>query len=625
MNTIFTFLRRPFLWALIGMAFFVGLAYSLPPILIARSLHNSGQPFLLAQFGTYKDEMTVYLPRAREIYDGHWPPQDLYFNEERPSALNPLPPTLFAPFLFLFQGNVNRAYVAAQFVFAAVIFLLFYAAGWGLSRSRLWSILIGLLATLTPLATLFYQWVASYEKNWSGIVSLSAVIVKQFVPVVNTEIHKLFLARIDDPLLTYPIYISAIALLFWFWRQPSFKKGIALGIFSGLLFYTYFHYWVYWMMVLGFLTIFLFVKRKQRLEYWKPWWAMLAVLALVAMPFAINYFQVATAPGGNDYTYRFGIAEGRSLSVIWQFRHQYPIYALAGLLAFLIYRKKDQWRLALLLALTAAMFAGGNLQLVTGFMPAPGQISKAIAPMLFLLAMLFLYEGWSAAAERWPKLKTAMLVTVFCLIALVGLKKIVNVMVLRTPSAETAAAYTFPEDIIVSWRWINGHVEGEPAVVSPSLMTSLYLSTYTASRPFLATGFASVMPMKDLEERFLIANKLFGVGSDTLRKRLVGDQLSCAPPCVKDSEINLNKTPRFLYVNYFGKRNPILEGQPITEAYLDKLLERYAALDVRWQAVGADYVYYGPLEKEFGIAAPRDKALEAIYQNKTVTIYKITR
>ena len=205
----------------------VGLLYILPPIYIWKNLANKNEPFVLAQLSTYKDELTVYLPRAREVYDGHLLAQDLYFDEQSPTVLNILPTWFFSVFIYLFSGDINLAYLSAQFFFITIIFiLLFYLGLFLFGNSKLWALFFALIGVLTPL--LFANYRFDLNSPIAVLKDLASLSVKQFIPIVRTQIHKMFLARIDDPLLTYPIYISAILSLIIFWCKPRFLNAVFL-------------------------------------------------------------------------------------------------------------------------------------------------------------------------------------------------------------------------------------------------------------------------------------------------------------------------------------------------------------------------------------------------------------
>lgn len=135
---------------LLVSALLVGILYIAPPLLVRYHLEKDGRVFAL-NYEVYRDEL-LYLSRAREVYDGHFPPSDLHFDEQPPTVQNPLPSLLMAGFMKLYNGNPTKAFLLAQFVFPAIIFLLFYLLGKTLFESNLWAFFLAYAGVLTPIA-----------------------------------------------------------------------------------------------------------------------------------------------------------------------------------------------------------------------------------------------------------------------------------------------------------------------------------------------------------------------------------------------------------------------------------------------------------------------------------------
>lgn len=603
----------------------VGLLYILPPLFVWRYINNFDEPFILAQLETYKDEIKDYLPRAREVYDGHFSPKDAYFEEQRPTVLNPLPSLLFSLFIFLFKGDINLAYLGAQFFLSGLIFLLFYFLGRCLFESKLWQIFFALVGVLTPLSFLFYRW---SDDIWGSLNEIVSITIKQFIPLVRTQTHKLYLARIDDPLLTYPFFLTAIVFFFKFWLKPARRFAILAGMSAGLLFYVYFHYWVLWATIILIMFLYSLYSRRENPEKFKNYLLLLGVWVIFSIPYLINYFRVTNFLDYNDFVYRFGMAVGRNWDVVWQLRWRYPVYFLSAVLVYLAYfrYKKEKEKAVLFLGCCLAMFISPHLQLLTGFMPVPGQATKAAALLLFIILFTICYDGVKLIEEKRSSFKKVFLMLLVLFLVTLPFKKIVNILDISQPASEIIKSYHFPGEIVDSWKWINIDWPPESSVISSSVVTSVYLSTYTSARPFLAVGFASAMPMKLLENRFLLANKFFNVDPEVVKKRLVQEEVSCFSDCPKDGWMNLNKSFRFIYINYFASGQKVLSGDAfMPRDYLDVLVENYQEIMVKdYKYLGVGYVYYGPLEKQFSQPKfTQDQNLTLVFMNPSVTIYKV--
>lgn len=606
-----------------------GLLYVGPPLMIWRHFHNAGQPFVLAQFKTYRDSLMVYLPRAREVFDGHFPPGELFSAPLHPTIQNVVPSLLFGSLIFLFNGNINLSYLAAQFIFSGVIFALFYLIGWTMFRSRLWSLLLGFSGVITPIAVKlpFYKW-----QGWS---EFQAFFINNFIPFARTQVDQMFLARIDEPLLTFPFYLAAILSFFVFWRKPRRFWAIISGIAAGLVFYVYFHHWVYWVIVLGLLFIYTAIFRRDDKERLKNFCLLFGVLALVAIPYFVNYFSFHSISTAQDFIYREGVIYGRQLGIGASNIKDYIFYAILWALTIFFYWKKDRLKAILFSGLILAMFISWNIQLVIGYSPVPHFFQRSFSPVLFLILFNFIHDlvkKLELRAQFWRK---AVVVVLIFLISSAVIKKASNIISMSVAVQPALVDYyRFPADVVKSWDWINANLGKEPVIISPSTIESMYLNTYTSARPYLATGFLSLLSTSEMENRYLISHKLFGASEQIFQQRLLGNFKCPIADCIPDGGSNLNDSLWHLYGNYFLSRTTSIRGllngsadsklvQKRSER-TGELMERYRNLNPKWSDTGANYVYLGPWENQFvNPDFSKDKELSLVYSNDSVKIYRI--
>ncbi len=619
-----------FIILVLALAALVGILYIAPSLAIRRNFINEGQRFVLAQFKTYRNSLYHYLPRAREIYDGHFPPSDVSAAVDGPTVANLLPPKIFSIYLNSFHGSINRAYLTAQLKFPALIFALFVLIGWLFTKSKIWSVFSGLVGVLTPipLKLPFY--------DWSGWNDFAAFFLKNFIPLVQTQFDKLPFHLIDNPLMTTPFLLGAVAATYWFWTKPSKISVVAAAIISSTLFYVYFHFWVYWVIVLGLVTGYSLLVTRERPGRWKLlilFWAMLIVFAL---PYFINYWNFSRLPNVEDYTFRLGIAQGRFFTTqVWP---DYLVYA--GLIALVIwlYRKTDQLKAIFLTALLAAFYIAWNVQLVIGYVPVPHTWYKVASPILFIVLGAVIFELLNRLAHK-QRLQKVLLVTLIASSAVLVIKKIANpIAIYRNQQQFLWDYYKFDNGIAKSWDWINENLPAEPLLITPSVMNALYLTTYTSARPYLPAGFTSTAPMEELEKRYLESHKLFGISPKNFENRLYGTYpKTCSGfDCFPDEGSNQNDSIWHLYGNYFtskyGTYKEFMSGgdkSAVKEARarrMAKLSQDYLKLKTNWADITADYVYFGPWEKQLGgIDLSSDPGLRLVYKNEGVLIYKILR
>lgn len=620
-------------YAFLLVAVLVGFLYVGPPLMVWDSFKDAGNEFVLAQYKTYRDSLQAYLPRAREIYDGHFPPAELYGPQSSlPTIQNPLPSLFLAGFLYLFSGNLNWAYLGAQFFFSGVIFTLFYLLGLVLWKSRLRAMFFGLVGVLTPipLKLPFYK--------WEGLAEFRAFFINNFIPFVKTQFDQLYLARVDEPLLTYPIYLLAIIAFFIFWQKPSLRSAIFSAIPAGLLFYTYFHHWVYWISAVGIIFILSLIFNRDNKVLIKNFLIFWGSLVVITIPYFATYFLFNTLPAAQDFILRAGVTYGRGVGIGSENIPDLLVYLSLAVLTYLFYWKSNRQKAILFFGLILAMFAVWNVQLVIGYVPVPHFFRRSISPIIFIILFDFLYELFSriksGERSKWKQIGSAGLIL---LSLMVVMKKIVNVFEIRKGiQPHLVEYYTFPNDVAESWRWINDNLEYEPKIISPSTMTSFYLASYTSARPFMPTAFTTLLSNFEIEDRYLASHKLFGVLETTLRQRLNGE----IPPgctgyeCFPDKGSNLNDSFWNIYGNYFASRygeykNFISKkSQDVVKEKrsekIGELADRYGKLKVDWQEIDGDYIYYGPLEKQIAVIDfSKNKNLTLVYKNLTVEIYKI--
>lgn len=605
------------------LAVLVGIFYSAPQFLIWQNLSAANEQYVGVQLHATPDVAHFYMPRAREVYDGHLWPGDLFFDEGR-LPLNPAPPLLMGGFIALFGGNVNAAYIAAMFFFSALIFLVFYFLGKVITKSNLWGYLIGLIGNLTPIALLL-------PRAFFSVDYFLNIIVKNFYPLVNSVLPYIFLARFDYPLLTEIFYIPAIIFLYLFWQNPSKKYAIFTAVFTGLLFYAYFHYWVFLVIVLGVLFIYTLIFQRTDKNKLRNFLLIFGILAIISIPYWVNYFSFLSQPGADDYTLRLGHEVGRGFRFlsVWPY---YLVYLILALVVCVAYKKRDFNKAVLFWLILFSAFIVFNIQLVTGFVPFPAHFHRAISPFLFLIIFVLLYDWLALAQSRKPAITKIILALLIGLISLLIVKKAVNIAMFINPPNDVLARQSFPADIADSWNWINENIKGEPQIISNSFLTSVYLSIYTSTRPFLPHSGLSVASNFDIEQRYLLANKLFGASAEVVEKRLSStlDQ-PCQNFCNKESNDNLKDDYFYLYMLYFRDKSFdwafTSSDKSISTEKIEELVKRYKELDaISWSDIDAEYVYYGPWEKQFSDTRLfEDKNLELVYRNESVEIYSIIK
>ena len=622
MNLIISYINNK-IWLIVTiLAVLIGFLFTAPQILLWDSISGSGADFLLMQQNTYRDEFFQYMPRAKEVYDGHFPPGSIYADDNNITPLNPISPLLFSFFIKLSGGDINIAYLLAQFLFAFIFFILFYYLGKLFISSNIAALFFGLVGTLTQIPQLLFGY--NYiDEDYLGI------IVKKFIPIVKTPISKMYFSRIDDPMLTLCFLIVAILMIYLFWIKPTKTNAILSGIFSSFLAYIYLHYWIFMMVFIGILFIYgvyNFIRYRNKIG---PYLLLCFSTFLVLIPYIITFLNFSFSDYSFDYSIRLGKETGRFLikdyitdfSMGWTIIANQLFYLISLVIVYFLYFKKRtdlKKKGIFFIGLVITSFLVWYTPIITGFGFALFHFNKPISLVFFIVGMNMIYDFTSTYFKTRYIIKNSLILfSLFLSISLIS-KHIINFSKFISPPNNQIISYNFPSDIINSWNWIESNTKPESKIISDSLITSLYLGSYTSSRPYLASGFLSTLSNSELENRFLISNKLFLVPKEILSMRFKEViPYNCANfGCYKDTEINFDKS--MWYLTGASRSKFKFSYNP------DEVFKEYNNLVVNDSQFNSALLYYGPLESQF--SKPDFNAMKnikLIYKNPSVEIYKI--
>ncbi|OGY63159.1 MAG: hypothetical protein A3I24_02815 [Candidatus Harrisonbacteria bacterium RIFCSPLOWO2_02_FULL_41_13b] len=625
-------IKNKFLLLVLTSAVLTGILYIAPQAFIWNKLKSLQKPYLAVQYITHNDSVKSDLAKAREVVDGHFLPSELSFAPQGTAFAPFIPYVLFAFFIVIANGNISLAFLLANFIFASLIFGAIYFLGKVIIKNRWWALFLAFLGTFTPILISYYN--LYYQNFWNKFLN---DIVKNFYPLVNTPLATLSLSRIGNPLITYVFYLPALAAIFLFWQKPKAWTAILAGLIAGLTPYVYFHHGIFLFIVIGLLTAYSFWKRKNDPIRLKFILVLLGIFFLITIPYVISYFSFSNLPSYDDYVRRLGVEEGRNFQLL--VIRDYAVYLIFAAFIYLTIYKKDKSKAILYFLFFGAMFITWNIQLITGFVPESNHWWSVFGPVIFMVSADIVYNFL-----RNPNSKLIIAILIL-LSSLLVIKKAVNAGLFINPDQSFLDKYTFSQDIIDSWNWINGNLGREPKIISDSFMTALHLHVYTSARSYLPNWLNTLASNEDVENRFLVANKSFGVSKEILEKRL---RLESGGTCENlarqfDLDIkacddrytfyNLPDAAFHLYGRYFvygpsKEYSTVAQGSkpfpPITEFKIQELLARFDETKIIWPEIGVEYVYYGPWEKQFSqLNLAKDANLELVYKNLSVEIYKI--
>lgn len=566
-------------------------------------LYGSGHLIHLKRFGFQRYEpMTVAAnleasganyPRARAAYHGELIVGDLNLAEYQgsPAHLPMLTPLVLGGFGHL-VGSMKTAAIVSDFLFPPVVFLLFYAFMWQLTDRRGVS-LVAASVFIFAFDVPFWLWAQASKP-----------------PIVSFPF-----SRIDFPKITYLFYLPAAILTYLALRYSRpMVVGLA-GVFAGLLFYTDLYDCVTFFTGLLGLAVFAAVRRDRRGA--RTVAAIIAVGAVVSIPYWVNLHALSQLPGYDDLVARVGVERSHGVRLYtWNY---YLRVVLAAAAAFWMWGSRDPVRASYLAAFPLALLITLNLQVLTGFTPQPDHWIRPIVPFMYptiVMVAILVGETWMRRIPQRAMVAAAS-VLVVCLFSIEA------VYVVRT-ARRNAPNHAIPDDRVASYRWLETRVPRNAVIAALSPATNLDIQLFTGHKLFLPFGLNTVAPTEEIWHRLGYLSRLYGVSASRVRSWLTGSaELPLFDPRLDRQTWNV-----YLFQNAFFStelNSYFKSGVPrvIPPALLEDKIARYVEAGSDVPPFRLDYVYYGPNEAVIGHDPGGGRPeLRTVYEDDHVRIYR---
>ncbi len=404
------------------------------------------------------DETHAYAPPARRFFvTGSLTAEvDNYENRGRQAAIPVIPPVILGAMARV-SGSLERAFIAADFVFPALLFVLLFALGDGLNLS--WRLLVA----------------------WSTLI-VSFGILNCFWLGEDALIAPLEFTRTPQPELSFLVVLAAAAMFARSIEEKGrWKSMLAAGLLSGAVVYCYYFYTIAWGAGLFFAFVLGLLWRRRLL--WTHSLTTLAIMAVLGVPYVLAGLH---SPGQADLLGRVGV-----------FTHDLRVIPLLlALFAAALTWYLGRTRLApldlVLMLLVVGALAGMNIQLLTGYETQPWHFWKRLAvPAAFFLVS-------ATIARRVQRMRHSQFAAAVLLIALLA-----DTAARLSFAALQTAPYQRSSDARISLlKWVDGHLPGKRVIgtVDPRLI--LLIPAITIDYTYVPSGLRSLTPTEEIEQRY---------------------------------------------------------------------------------------------------------------------------
>lgn len=609
------FLKNNF-WTII-LAVMLGFIYFLPNILIPRLLAKEGNYsyHLLNLEAPVLDEVGSYGVKIKELLEGKQHDGDPYVAEYKnyPTVWgNYYMAWLVGKILLIFQAQSPvPLFIVGDFFFPALSFVLAFYIFYILTKHRQWSYLSALVLIAYPnLSALL--WFGKHETYQSVATFLDA-----FSRLFDGDFTRLLV-----PAFSFPFFLAAIlALLCWLEKNTRVWLW-TVGLTTGLLFYIYFYYWMFWTISLGILFL-VFLLRRQ-LAMVRSFFKIGVISLIVSAPFWLNFYQLSQSPAYQVLRLRAGLVMGRFLDYgSWD---NYVIIGLALLITGLAVKRGvfNKNFFSFLFSILLATLVVINLQVIFGFNPQPDHWGSRVNIYILVLALML-------GVFYFFKLKNFSTLTRYLPLIIIPALLMVGLWSKTTYAMISKYDYLVFPDVIKSYQWINEHIPTDQVLVSPSTKTNIALPFFTVANIYAPPINFSVAPADEITNRFLEAYRVFAVPPEFLKNNLATG-VAAVDQHTLFAKRRLEFDPLFFLRGDLDKTlggyNYQLKNRYPDQSIVVEIINQYTRLTMPMNRLTfqhrADYIYNGPYEKLFGRFNPKKfNNLEKVYDQNLVQIYKI--
>jgi len=657
------------------LLFLIILIYGGHHLIISNLLKNQGieyHPILV-----HEDEALFTAPKAQAVFLGDWIVGDfnLYEYKDAPYYLLPFLSPLIMGMLGRITGSIENAFIAGDFIFPAIIFLIFYLLIFEFTRNKI----------ISSLGAVFFIFLPKFLIGFPPFIKY----LQAYLITLIFNQNALYFSRVEDPQITMPLYALALYLTYRAINRNRKRTAILAGIAYGAIFYSYLYYWIYFSIGLGFFAFILLTQKKYP-EFKNAFYIGLTGV-LISLPHWVNAILITKLEQYQDLFARLAPEVGRVFNFVTLPLFSYALHGMLILAITLLFKKNKPVVFAYLISFLIPTYIVYNLQMITGFNVHPDHWFK---PALLPVNLSYLVIGFEAARRYGHLVSSRILLLGGILLVSLGLLKIYTTEVFLVQltiitaiiayallflfhfiyqrfdskkdtmlriAAGIAMLLIFSYGIYVqyryirlnknemlsaeemqSYRWLTENTEKFSVVATPSFTSNAQLQLYTHNKIFLPNGVNTLASNEEIWERFLLINKIYNVSDETFRSYLTstttwGDRSSARDekgtyfsfkPGLDTKAAYYLFT--FLYSDYdspgsnFKSIVPIAMPAEVVEEksklYSQSLKSPTQNLMLPYRI---DYLYYGRREQNLSrdpkLSNPK---LEKVYEQDGISIYK---
>ena len=470
----------------------VSAIYGLPNIILFNKLGQNYNPLVISGDSRIaRDEAFAYAPEVNYILKGHFFLKDAYVaeysNYPTPFMGESAPSLVFA-LLAKLTGSVENAFIAADFIFPPIIFVLLYIITNIFIKNKLYSAAV---AFLTVIARDFIAVIPYPHATF------------QYLTFTEGQNYLLYFSRAFHPQLTFILFIAAVLLMIKLLKNPTNKLAtLTLGLIFGILFYTYVFYWTYFL--LTFLCVLTYSCIKKDLKTTGALILSGAIAFIIASFYIYNSWQFSQLNFADDFITKTSL-------------HNLPLpltllrYLAITLFFLAIVKLKNHQSVILFLVLLSGVVISPLSRLVIGQdLETFHYLRRALMPIATIASFIITYYF----IRQKKKLLSIISMIIFSTALFLGLRT----QIIATEKIQTAHQRDRTQEAV--FNWLRQNTPKDSVVGSLDTTFNSLVPVYTKNYVYFPPTDRTIMPTSEGVQRYAILANTLGIDTNWQKKNL---------------------------------------------------------------------------------------------------------
>lgn len=480
----------------------VSLIYGLPHIYLASKLGNSYSPLIVSGYSPIAyDEGTLYSPAVNYILQGHLLLQDPYvaeYSNTPTTFVGESASAIIMAMLSLLTGSIEKAFIAADFIFPAAIFTLLYFFASHFIKNHYFAMSAAFVAAISRD---FIAMIPNPFAMWN------------YLKYAESPNEFLYLARAFHPQVSLVFFALGVLLLANLIKRRSAKLATVLGVVFGLAFFTYIFYWTYLLVVIVLTGIYFALRRDKHMV--SHLFLSLTIGLVLAIPYLWNTYIFYTSKLAEDFTQKYTIMGAPVPVTIFR-------YIILAVALYLISNIKNMKQLGtkrdLIYFYIILIFVGILIPLLFKLvlnrdLVVLHYIRRALAPFATIAVFVIAYN-----LAVYYKIATKQL-TIFAAVFLI-LATVFAVRIQIISSQSVKYAQKDNKNLRTIYKYLDNFTERYSTVGSLDEDLNSYLPTYTQNKVFFPPTLRTITPTGEDVQRYAIISNLLGENIDMQKQNL---------------------------------------------------------------------------------------------------------